>query len=116
MESQSKEIRLYITADGKIPFAQWLESISDLKTQAIIDQAQDKIRCGLLTNCKPVGSGVSESKIDYEAGYRIYFGQIDFLVVLLWGGRKKNEKAQNKDIQKAKEYWADYEEREGSNK
>ena len=115
MESQPKEIRLYITADGKIPFAQWLESISDLKTRTKIDQAQDKIRCGLLTkkNFKPVGSGVFQFKIDYGAGYRIYVGQKGSLVILIGGGDKST---QDKDILKAKEYWADYEEREGSNK
>ncbi len=115
MEPHPREIRLHVTADGKVPFTQWLESISDLKTQTKIDQAQDKIRRGLLTkkNSEPVGSGVSEFKIDYGAGYRIYFGQIGSTVILLWGGDKST---QNKDILKAKGYWADYEEREGSNK
>jgi len=115
MEVKPKKIQRYITADGKVPFAHWLESIPDSKTQTKIDQAQDKIRRGLLTkkNSEPVGSGVSEFKIDYGAGYRIYFGQIGSLVILLWGGDKST---QNRDILKAKEYWADYEEREGSNK
>ena len=115
MEAYSREIRLYIAADGKSPFAQWLEFIPDLKTQTKIDQAQDKIRHGLLTkkNSESVGSGVSEFKIDYGAGYRIYFGQIGSLMILRWGGDKST---QNRDILKAKEYWADYEEREGSNK
>ena len=115
MEVKPKKIQRYIAANGESPFAQWLESISDLKTQTKIDQAQDKIRRGLLTkkNSEAVGSGVSEFKIDYGAGYRIYFGQIGSLVILLWGGDKST---QNRDILKAKEYWADYEEREGSNK
>jgi putative addiction module killer protein len=115
MESHPREIRLYVTADSKVPFVQWLESILDLKTQTKIDQAQDKIRRGLLTkkNSESVGSGVFEFKIDYGAGYRIYFGQIGSLVILLWGGDKST---QDRDILKAKEYWADYEEREGSNK
>lgn len=115
MEVKPKKIQRYIAADGKSPFAQWLESISDIKTQTKIDQAQDKIRRGLLTkkNSEPVGLGVSEFKIDYGAGYRIYFGQKGSLVILLWGGDKST---QDRDILKAKEYWADYEEREGSNK
>jgi len=55
---------------------------------------------------KPVGEGVSERKIDWGPGYRIYFGMDGAdLVVLLGGGSKKD---QQKDIALAQERWRDY--------
>ncbi len=113
MEASPREIQLYITADGRIPFKEWFDSL-DRRTQAKTDQAQDKIRRGLLTakNSKYVGAGVFEFKIDFGPGYRLYFGQIDSKIILLLGGDKST---QDKDILKAKEYWADYERRENAN-
>jgi putative addiction module killer protein len=59
-----------------------------------------------LGDCKPVGAGVSELRIDFGPGYRVYFGQVGTkIIVLLWGGEKS---MQNADIKKAKAYWADY--------
>jgi putative addiction module killer protein len=59
-----------------------------------------------MSNVEPVGEGVSEKKIDYGPGYRIYFGQDGRdLIVLLGGGSKKGQQA---DIRAAKELWKDY--------
>ena len=56
-----------------------------------------------------VGAGVSELRIDYGPGYRVYFGQDGhILVILLCGGTKKT---QRKDIKLAQEYWQDYKRR-----
>lgn len=114
MEAKSREIILYSTVDGKSPFIEWQESLKDPKTRTIIDKAVDKISRGLLTqkNSRSVGSGVSEFKDDSGSGYRLYFGQVSSIVVLLCGGDKST---QDQDIQKAKVYWADYEERESTN-
>lgn len=58
---------------------------------------------------KPVGSGVSERRVDHGPGYRIYFGKDgDTLVLLLTGGTKKR---QQKDIDQAKGFWLDYKKR-----
>lgn len=113
MESQSKRIELYLKADGKSPFTKWSGSL-DRKVQAKLDQAQDKMCLGLLTdsNSRSLKGGLFEFKINFGAGYRIYFGQMDSTVVLLLGGDKST---QDKDILKAKEYWADYERRENAN-
>lgn len=56
--------------------------------------------------CESVGDGVFELKFDFGPGYRVYFGyKTDKVLVLLLGGYKKG---QQKDIDKAKEYWHEY--------
>lgn len=54
-------------------------------------------------DCKPVGHGISELKINYAKGYRIYFKESGGkVIILLIGGDKST---QQKDIEKAKEIW-----------
>lgn len=58
---------------------------------------------------KALGEGVSEYKIDFGPGYRIYFGKDgDRLVILVGGGTKKR---QQQDIARAKAVWSDYKRR-----
>lgn len=65
-----------------------------------------------MSNAKGVGSGVSELKIDFGPGYRVYFGNDgDTLVILLGGGTKQK---QQRDIETAIERWADYKNRKRS--
>lgn len=66
----------------------------------------------IVGNYRSVGEGVCELKIDYGAGYRVYFGQVGSVVVLLLCGGDKS--TQDRDIKLAKEYWKDYAKREGS--
>ncbi len=113
MKVQSKELKIYLTLQGKSPFEKWLNSIKDKKTQAVIDNGLRRVRLGNLGNCKPVGGGVFELKIDYGSGYRIYFGQIGTTIILLLCGGDKS--TQKKDINKAQEYWQDYANRENKN-
>ncbi len=69
-----------------------------------------RVRRGNLGDCKSVGEGVSELRVDYGPGYRVYFAQKgQTLVILLCGGDKRT---QEKDIQRAKQYWHDYKQRE----
>lgn len=61
---------------------------------------------GNFSNVEGVGAGVSEYKINFGPGYRIYFGRDgERLVILLHGGAKKR---QDEDIALAQAYWADY--------
>lgn len=54
-------------------------------------------------DCKPVGEGIHELRIDYAKGYRIYFKERGSkIIILLLGGEKST---QQKDIEKAKEIW-----------
>jgi putative addiction module killer protein len=106
MEHVEREIRLYRTREGKVPFSEWFEAINDPRTRYKIDARLTRIRLGNLGDCQAVGSGVSELRLDYGPGFRIYFGQEgQEIIVLLCGGDKSTQK---KDIKKAQVYWADY--------
>ena len=62
----------------------------------------DRLQIGLLGDIRPVGEGVSEMRIDYGHGYRIYFVQRGREVVILLAGGDK--RTQSRDIEKAQEY------------
>ena len=106
------EIREYQDADGQSPYGKWFDRLN-ARAAAKITGAIDKISRGLMGNVESVGEGVSERKIDFGPGYRIYFGtetdgKIAKVVILLHGGSKKR---QSKDVERAKEYWKDYKSR-----
>lgn len=106
MKPKSIEVLEYITRDGKCPFAVWLKSLKDIKARAVIRVRLNRIILGNLGDCKSIGQGVSELRIDFGPGYRIYFGQEgDRLVILLCGGAKRSQK---NDIKQAIDFWADY--------
>lgn len=80
-------------------FAQWLESLRDSQARARIATRIVRLRNGLFGDAKSVGGGVSELRIDYGPGYRVYFtlrGQT--VIVLLAGGDKRT---QSRDIKAA---------------
>ena len=82
-------------------FRQWIEGLADKVTTAIILRRIDRVRAGLFGDVKPVGDGVSELRIAYGPGYRVYFVRRGkALILLLCGGDKSS---QNRDIKKAKE-------------
>jgi len=109
MEAQEKTILTYVKANGNIPFNEWLDSLKDRKTRAIIRARINRVRLGNLGDCKSVGEGVMELRIKFGAGYRIYFGQEgDTVIILLSGGDKSS---QDQDIKQAKQYWKDYKRR-----
>ena len=90
---------------GFSPFAKWFSGL-EARPAAKVTVALYRLEQGNVSNVKSVGKGVSEYKIDFGPGYRIYFGQEgDELVVLLGGGSKKS---QAKDIQTAHMLWAEY--------
>jgi len=109
--AQANSLRIYVTAEGKRPFSAWLDSLTDRGVQGRILARLERIRLGLYGDCRPVGEGVSEMRIDAGPGYRVYFGQeARAMVILLCGGSKATQK---KDIAKAKAYWKNY--RSGAN-
>lgn len=106
MEAWLRQIRIYVAKDGKQPFKEWLRSIQDHATLARIQIRIDRLRLGNFGDCKSVGFGVHELRLDFGPGYRVYFGQDGHdIVILLTGGAKDT---QPKDIKRATEYWIDY--------
>lgn len=79
----------------------WLRSLKDRRAKARIQARIDRVEMGHFGDVAPVGEGVSELRISYGPGYRVYFVQKDAVVlILLSGGDKSSQKA---DIAKAKE-------------
>ncbi len=81
-------------------FREWLENLVDGRAIERIAQRIVRLQAGLLGDVKPVGAGISELRIDYGPGYRLYFVQRgDMLIILLCGGDKRT---QRRDIARAK--------------
>jgi len=85
-------------------FDKWIRKLKDLRAKTKILFRIQKIETdGHFGDCKPVGDGISEMRINYAKGYRVYFREKDNkIIVLLIGGDKST---QQKDIKKAKEIW-----------
>src|SRR5579883_973363 len=87
-------------------YAQWFGSLRDRQAQARITARIRRLSLGNPGDVKPVGSGVSELRIDYGPGYRVYFiRRGDLLAVLLCGGDKRRQDA---DIKRAIEIAKDW--------
>jgi len=80
-------------------YFQWFVGLRDRRARALINARIRRLSLDNFGDVKPVGEGVSELRIDYGPGYRVYFIQRgQMLVVLLAGGDKRT---QDKDIKKA---------------
>lgn len=81
-------------------FSGWLSDLRDRNAHSRIVTRLRRIELGNFGDVKPVGEGVSELRIDYGPGYRLYFVQRgDVIVIMLCGGDKKSQK---NDILRAK--------------
>lgn len=82
-------------------YAEWFKSLRDRQARARINTRIRRLSLGNRGDVRPVGEGVSELRIDYGPGYRVYFIQRgETLVILLAGGDKRT---QQRDIRKALE-------------
>lgn len=100
------ELVPYKKEDGRCPYMEWSSSLRDKRAQARIMMRLRQVRTGNLGDCASVGEGVIELRVHVGAGYRIYCGRFGTsLVILLCGGDKSS---QFRDIQQAKEFWADW--------
>lgn len=82
-------------------FATWISRLRDYRAKARILRRIDRLVAGNGGDVKPVGEGISELRIDYGPGYRVYFlRRGTLLVILLCGGDKRT---QDRDIKKSKE-------------
>lgn len=85
-------------------FDKWLRKLKDIKAKAkVLFRIQKLESDGHFGDCKSVGEGIREMRINYAKGYRVYFKEKGSrIVILLVGGDKAT---QSKDIEKAKEIW-----------
>jgi putative addiction module killer protein len=73
-------------------YFQWFKNLQDRQARVRIDALIRRLSLGNFGDVKPAGEGVSELRIDYGPGYRVYFTQRgQTLVVLLAGGDKKTQ-------------------------
>ena len=87
-------------------FDRWFRKLKDRHAKARIQMRIDRLALGNPGDVEPIGDGLSELRIGYGPGYRVYYMQRgDVLIVLLCGGDKRT---QNQDIQKAKSIAAEW--------
>lgn len=99
----------YVDERGRSPYAEWLATLRDKRAIARIIMQVDRMELGLFGDSKPIGDSLSELRIHYGPGYRIYYGKEDQNIYLLLCGGDKSTQA--KDIERAKEYWQDHKRR-----
>jgi putative addiction module killer protein len=81
-------------------FIAWLTGLRDVQARARITKRIDRLAGGNLGDARPVGGGVSELRLDFGSGYRIYYARRgDVVVILLCGGDKGS---QARDIERAR--------------
>lgn len=103
------ELRRFLTETGRDVLGEWLAGLKDNRTRAKIIARIDRIAAGNFGDCKSLREGLSELRIDWGPGYRVYYARIGKTCVLLLGGGDK--RTQSSDIQRASEYLSDYRER-----
>ncbi len=75
-------------------FARWLDGLHDVRARARVQVRIERLAAGNPGDVQPVGEGVSEMRIDYGPGYRVYFKKIGReIVILLAGGDKRTQSA-----------------------
>jgi putative addiction module killer protein len=76
-------------------FAKWLKGLRDRKAQTIITARIDRLRAGNFGFCKMLGGGLSELKVDFGPGYRLYYTIEEGRVIILLVGGDKSDQDRN---------------------
>ena len=87
-------------------FLKWRTRLKDERARAVIASRLDRVAFGNAGDMKPIGNGVSELRIDFGPGYRIYFARRGKTVIILLCGGDKSTQA--KDIETAKRLAAEW--------
>jgi putative addiction module killer protein len=102
--STPKQIVIYADLKGFEPFQAWLDKLRDVKGRRLL-----RVQEGNYGDTEPIGEGLSELRIFFGPGYRVYFGEdSEHIVLILCGGDKST---QGRDIANAKSYWEEYKSR-----
>lgn len=89
-------------------FRKWWTKLHDERARALVAARLDRLAYGLAGDAEPVGNGISELRIHYGPGYRVYFQRRGTtIIVLLCGGDKGS---QARDVEKAKRLAAEWSE------
>ena len=89
-------------------FRRWLHGLKDRQARARVQAQLDRLALGNPGDTKPLGDGVSELRIDYGPGYRVYFQRRGpVIVVLLAGGDKRTQDADIKRAIRIAKDWKD---------
>ncbi|MEW6517567.1 MAG: type II toxin-antitoxin system RelE/ParE family toxin [candidate division FCPU426 bacterium] len=105
---ETRELWIYRTPAGKSPFREWLYNL-EWVTKKRVEAGLNRLRLGAQSDARHIAGEVWELRLHFGPGYRTYFGYWkDRIVLLLCGGDKGTQK---KDLDKAKQYWADFKER-----
>jgi putative addiction module killer protein len=99
-----REILICQTEDGREPFMEWLHEL-DPATRGRVRARIDRLEDGLFGDAQPIGEGLSELRLDFGPGYRVYFGQRGNEVHLIRGGSKRTQIV---DIAMVKEFWREH--------
>jgi len=103
---KEKIVKRYILKNGKIPFDEWFFSL-DKSDKNKAEVRIKRASMGLYGKYRNLSCGITELK--FENGIRIYFSEVENVVLLLLCGGNKTR--QSDDIQKAQKYLEDYKER-----
>ena len=99
----------YRDSAGRQPFTDWFDDLAP-QAAAKVRNALAQLEAGSSSEVKPVGQGVSERRIHWGPGLRVYFGQDGQTILILLGGGTKA--TQSKDIKRAIACWTDYKQRQ----
>jgi putative addiction module killer protein len=103
------EVLRYVTASGVDVIGEWLAKLRDRQARARVAARLNRLAAGNFGDCKPLESGVWELRVDWGPGYRVYYAMAGRQCVLLLCGGDKRKQAG--DIQRAVDYWLDYQRR-----
>jgi putative addiction module killer protein len=104
-----KQIVFYADETGYEPFQAWIDQLRDKQGRRRIINRLLRVQQGNYGDVEPIGEGLSELRLFFGPGYRVYFGEnTGNIIMILCGGDKSS---QDRDIQNAKAYWKEYKSR-----
>jgi putative addiction module killer protein len=97
---------IHYTEDDVDLFGQWLESVTDVIARATIAARLIRLELGLFGDCKGLGAGLFELRIDHGQGWRVYYGiESGRVILLLAGSDKSTQKSTIKTARKRLANW-----------